>query len=555
MTFHEIALLLVVAAGFGVIAKALKQPLLVGYLFAGLVLSLLGMVRNVEVASGLGQIGVTLLLFLVGLEMKLTDLKSIGKVALLTGIGQIVFTSAVGFFLALALGFGVLPSVYIAVALTFSSTIIMVKLLGQKNALDSLYGKIAIGFLLVQDLVAVLILMFLSGLGRGGLTVVDYFSIVFKGGALLLSVWFLSKKVLPMLFEKFIAVSDELLFITSIAWALGVAALVAGPLGFTLEIGGFLAGLSLSNLPEHLTIAGKTRGLRDFFLTIFFMALGTKLVVGPVASIIFPALVFSTFVLVGNPLIVLAIMGVLGYKKRTGFLAGLTVAQISEFSLILVAMGATLGHVDERVVALVVLVGVITMTLSTYLVLGAEEVYKLVQKPLSIFEKKKTREAALSQEKEMRDHIIMVGCDRTGRALLPFLTKKAPVLVVDFNPAVFENLTANKIPVLFGDINEPEILDIARLRWARLVISTTSNGDANLRLLERIKAKRASIKVIMAAAEKKEAIRLYEKGADLVVVPEMIAGEYIRHILRTYGMGDRLDKIGKSHFNRLIGRI
>lgn len=555
MEFSQIALLLVVAAGFGVVAKALKQPLLVGYLFAGLVLSLLGMVRNVEVASGLGQIGVTLLLFLVGLEMKLTDLKSIGKVALLTGIGQIVFTSAVGFFLALALGFGVLPSVYIAVALTFSSTIIMVKLLGQKNALDSLYGKIAIGFLLVQDLVAVLILMFLSGLGRGGLTVVDYFSIVFKGGALLLSVWFLSKKVLPMLFEKFIAVSDELLFIASIAWALGVAALVAGPLGFTLEIGGFLAGLSLSNLPEHLTIAGKTRGLRDFFLTIFFMALGTKLVVGPVASIIFPALIFSTFVLVGNPLIVLAIMGVLGYKKRTGFLAGLTVAQISEFSLILVAMGATLGHVDGRVVALVVLVGVITMTLSTYLVLGAEEVYKLIQKPLSIFEKKKTREAALSQEKEMRDHIIMVGCDRTGRALLPFLTKKAPVLVVDFNPAVFENLTANKIPVLFGDINEPEILDIARLRWARLVISTTSNGDANLRLLERIKAKRAGIKVIMAAAEKKEAIRLYEKGADLVVVPEMIAGEYIRHILRTYGLGERLDKIGKSHFNRLIGRI
>lgn len=554
MEFSQIALLLVVAAGFGVVAKALKQPLLVGYLFAGLVLSLLGFVRNVEVASGLGQIGVTLLLFLVGLEMKLTDLKSVGKVALLTGVGQIVFTSAVGFFLALVLGFGVLPSVYIAVALTFSSTIIMVKLLGQKNALDSLYGKIAIGFLLVQDLVAVLILMFLSGLGKGGLSVVDYFAIVFKAGALLVSVWFLSKKVLPMLFEKFIAVSSELLFIASIAWALGVAALVAGPLGFTLEIGGFLAGLALSNLPEHLTIAGRTRSLRDFFLTIFFMALGTKLVVGPVGSILFPATVLSTFVLVGNPLIVLAIMGVLGYKKRTGFLAGLTVAQISEFSLILVAMGESLGHVDERVVALVVLVGVVTMTLSTYMVLGAEEIYKLIKKPLSVFEKKKTHEAALSEEREMRDHIILVGCDRTGRALLPFLVRKAPVLVIDFNPAVFENLTANKIPVLFGDVNEPETLDIAKLRWARLVISTTSNGDDNLRLLERVKAKRAGIKVIMAASDRKEAVRLYEKGADLVVVPEMIAGEYLRHILRTYGMGDRINKIGKSHFNRLIGK-
>lgn len=552
--FSQIALLLVVAAGFGIVARALKQPLLVGYLFAGLILSVFGMVRNVEVASGLGQIGVTLLLFLVGLEMKLTDLKSIGKVALLTGVGQIIFTSAMGLFLARILGFGILPSVYIALALTFSSTIIGVKLLGAKNALDGLYGKIVIGFLLVQDLVAILILMFLSGMSRGDFGVVDYFAIVFKGGALLLSVWFLSKKILPMIFEKFIALSDELLFIASIAWALGLASLVAGPLGFTLEVGGFLAGLALSNLPEHLTIAAKTRGLRDFFLTIFFMALGTKLVVGPVGSIFLPALGLSLFVLVAKPLIVLAMMGGLGYKKRTGFLTGLTVAQISEFSLILVAMGATLEHVDESVVALVILVGVITMTLSTYMVGGAEKIYKLVSHLLSIFERSNTREAALTVEREMRDHIIMVGCDRTGRALLPFLMRRAPVLVIDFNPKVFETLTANKTPVLFGDVNEPEIMDIAKLRWARLVISTISNGQDNLKLLELIKSKKASIKVIMAAATRKEAIRLYEKGADLVVVPEMIAGEYMRHILKTYGMGDKIDKIGKSHFMRLIGK-
>lgn len=554
MEFAQIALLLVAAAFSGVIAKGLKQPLIVGYLFAGLLLSSLGWVSDIEVFSGLGQIGVALLLFLVGLEMNLKELPVIGKVALITGLGQILFTSVIGFLISSLLGFPFVTSVYIAVALTFSSTIIIVKLLSEKKDLDSLYGRISIGFLLVQDFVAVLILVYLAGIGRGAVGSLDYLFIGLKALLLLAGVWILSKKALPFIFDKYLARSQELLFISSIAWALGISSLVAGPVGFTYEIGGFLAGLALSNLPEHLQIASKTRPLRDFFLTIFFLSLGTKLAIGNLSEIVFPATIFSIFVLIGNPLIVLSILGALGYKKRTSFLAGLTVAQISEFSLIIVAMGFSLGHIPESVVAIVIFVAVITMTTSTYLILGAEKIFKSLKHVLTLFEKRVTKEEALTSAEEFSDHVVLVGAGRTGHSLAKFLLKKGvDVLVIDFNPRIFTRYTADKIPVLFGDINDSEIQEIAKIEKSRMVISTISNLMDNLSLLEDIKRTKAKPVTIFTALTRHEALKYYEKGVDKVVLPQTVAGDHIRHILKTYGIASsRIGRLGKSHFERLI---
>jgi len=554
MDFNQLAILLVVAGVFGVVAKILRQPLLIGYLFAGITLAVSGIITDTESLTSLGQIGVALLLFLVGLEMNLQEIPTIGKVALYTGIGQIVFTSIIGFFLALLLGFGTLPAIYIAVALTFSSTIIMVKLLSEKKDLGSLYGKISIGFLLVQDFVAMIILMFLAGLGQGGLSIGEYGLIAIKAIVLFASIWVLSKKVLPRFFEKYVANSTELLFVVSIAWALGISALVAGPLGFTLEIGGFLAGLALSNLPEHLQIVSRTKPLRDFFLTIFFLLLGTKLAVGGLGAILFPGIVFSLFVLIGNPIIVLIIMGFLGYKKRTSFKAGLTVAQISEFSFVLMAMGASLGHLGSTEVAVVVLTGVVTMTISTYMIMESDKIFHFLKKPLSLFEKRRTKEQPLLGKTDMRDHVVLIGCDKTGSALLPFL-KRASInlLVVDYNPRLFNRLTADKIPVLFGDINDTDVLHAAALGNAKLIISTVANLKVNLVLLSDLKSMKAKAKTVFTSLSKSEATTLYEKGADYVVVPDSIAGEHMRHVFVTYGLSsEKLSKLGKNHFKRLL---
>ena len=554
MSFADVSLFIVVAALVGVIAKALKQPLLIGYLFAGFLLSVFGLVKDPETASTLGQIGVALLLFLVGIEMNLRELPSIGKVALFTGLGQIVFTSLVGFLIVFFLGFSFLPAVYIAIALTFSSTIIIIKLLSEKGDLSSLYGKIAVGFLLVQDFVAVAILMFLAGLRTGDLGYGQFLFTGFKAVALFASVWFLSRKVLPDIFEKFVASSSEMLFIASIAWALGISALVGGPLGFSYEIGGFLAGIALSNLPEHLGVASKTRPLRDFFLTVFFLLLGTQLLVGDVGAVLVPAAILSVFVLIGNPLIVLVIMGLLRYRKRTSFMASVTVAQISEFSFILMAMGAYLGHVSRSEVALVIMVGVITMTASTYLILGSEKIFSVLKNFLSVFERKKTHEQALLYDRNFTDHIVLVGCDRMGRGLLSFFRKKGLLfLVVDYNPKVFFFLTAEKHPVLFGDISDPEIMDLAKMDKARMVISTVTNFNSNLSLLAHIRGLARKPLSILKSSDRDEAIRLYEAGADYVLVPEIITGEYLRHVFASHGLGEeRIRKMGKGHFNRLI---
>jgi Kef-type K+ transport system membrane component KefB len=554
MGFPELALLLVIAALFGVLARALRQPLLIGYLGAGVLLSSLGVLKDPEAIGSLGKIGVALLLFLMGLEMNFRDLSSLGKTVLVTGLGQIVFTSVLGFLIALALGFSTLSSLYISIALTFSSTIIVIKLLSEKNDLGSLYGKIVVGFLLLQDLVAILIIMFLAGLGNGEFGITSFGVIGIKAALLFASVLLLSKKVLPYLFEKFVSSSSELLFVVSIAWALGIAAFVGGPLGFSFEIGGFLAGLSLSNLPEHLGIASKTRPLRDFFLTIFFLTLGTQLLVGDVRMFLGPAAIFSIFVLIGNPLILLAIMGMLRYKKRTSFLASISIAQISEFSLILMAMGLSLGHVTSSEFAMVVVVGVVTMIGSTYLISGADKIYLLLKNFLSIFERSNTREDALLTERQFSDHIVLVGCDRTGSALISFFErKKIPFLVVDFNPKIYHRLSADGRPVLFGDINDPEILGLCKLDRARFVISTVSSISENLTVLEYIKGLRRKPVSVFRAVSKADAVKLYHAGATYVLVPEIIAGEYLRHIFLAHGMGEeRFKKMGKSHFNRLM---
>ncbi len=547
---------MVVAAVFGVVAKFFKQPVLIGYLFAGLVLAYLGLIHDTEGLEALGKIGIALLLFLVGLEMNIKELPSLGKVAMFTGIGQIVFTSVLGFLIALVLGYAPIPALYIAVALTFSSTIIIVKLLSEKGDLGSLYGKIAVGFLLVQDFVAILILMFLAGLKNGQASPIEFVLIGIKAVLLFIVVWFLSKKILPFLFNKFVATSPELMFVGSVAWALGVSSLVGGPLGFSFEIGGFLAGLALSNLPEHLNVAAKTRPLRDFFLTIFFLVLGSQLLIHDVSGIIGPSIVFSLFILIGNPLIVLIIMGIMKYKKRTSFLASVTVAQISEFSFILMSMGYSLGHFGEKEVAMVVLVGVVTMTASTYLILGADKIYTKIKNYLSVFERKGSRDEVLVSEADLSDHVVLVGGGRTGKSLISYFKKShIPFVVIDYNPKVFTNLAADKISVILGDIDDTDVLQLAKIDKSRLVVSAAPNLQDNLSLLEYVKTLSSRPIVIVKSSTREEALKLYEAGASYVLLPEVIAGEYLRHVFVSHGLSEtRIKKMGKGHFNRLVFR-
>ncbi len=363
--FSEFALLLMISAAAGAMSLWLRQPVLIAYIVVGIVAgpAVLGVVTAHDQIDLLAQIGVAILLFVVGLKLDLQHIRHIGPVALATGLGQLAFTIIFGFILILLMGKSPMEAIYVAVALTFSSTIIIVKLLSDKKEIDSLHGRIAVGFLIVQDLAVVLAMMVMSALrvsADAGISEVA-FSLVWRVALAAASIYVLMRYVLPKV-VALMARSQELLLVFAIAWGTGLAALGEWA-GFSKEAGAFLAGFSLASTVYRDAINARLTGIRDFLLLFFFIDLGAKLDFSTLGGEIWPAVVLSLFVLIGNPLIVMAIMGYMGYRKRTGFLAGLTVAQISEFSIIFVAMGISLGHVGGSALGLTTLVGVVTIAL------------------------------------------------------------------------------------------------------------------------------------------------------------------------------------------------
>lgn len=285
------------------------------------------------------------------------------------------------------------------------------------------------------------------------------------------------------------------------------------------------------------------------------MVLGSKMIVTGVGEIAGPAIILSLFVLIGNPLIVLIIMGISGYRRRTSLLAGLTVAQISEFSLILMAMGESLGHINRSQTVLVLMVGIVTMTLSTYMILGGERLYSILKRYLTLFERKKILEPVWDGEVDLEDHVVLVGCDRTGKRLVSLFKKnKISFIVIDFNPKVYQQLRGKNIPVILGDFDEEEIREKAGVKKARMIISTVSNVHDNLILLESLpNIKSSSGPVLIFTAQTPEDARvLYQKGASYVIVPQFVAGDYLRHLIKTHGAGSKITKLGKSHYKRLL---
>ncbi len=555
--FISLAIVMGLAALGGIIAKLLKQPAIIGYIFAGILLTAMGFSRNFETQEFigiLGQVGVTLLLFLVGLELPVKELSRLGKTALITGIGQIVFTAGIGYVISILMGFSTIASLYLSLALAFSSTVIVVNLLSTKNDLQSLYGRISVGFLLVQDFVAIGILVFLAGLsGSNGIGIWGISQIAIKGLTLVVLAAWLSEKIMPKILD-FVSQSSELLFIVSVGWCLAVAALVGSPLiGFSPELGGFLAGIALASVSENKQIISKVKPLRDFFVTLFFVFLGSNIQVANFGEILGPSLIFSTFVLIGNPIILMILLGLLGFKKRVAFLCGLTVAQISEFSFIIVNMAYKVGHVDEKTLSVTALVGLITMLVSTYLIIYAEKLYHLIGKYLPYYEHK-SKIANLDKIKSSRSDVYLIGHNRIGKVILPIFNKMGvSVTVVDFDPQVLHELTLNsETKSVYGDISDMELYRELELEKSRLIISTVSDINDNNLLLEFVQNLKVKPILILVSNNDSEAKILYNKGADFILVPHSIGGEYLATLFEDRGINrSYIIKRGLAHAKSL----
>ncbi len=540
------------AALLGAWASFLRLPLIISYILAGLILGPV-LINNshIETFTLLRDLGLSFLLFLVGLEIKTGELKSFGKQALIIGAIQIVVTTILGFLLALCLGFSSVASLYIAIALTFSSTVIVVKLLTEKRDFDSLYGKLAVSILLLQDVAAIFVLILLPAIGKEGEFGFGKFFITIAVGLVLVGlVYYLSKKVLPHLFER-LARNLELLFLTSLAWLLLISA-ISGKLGFSIEIGAFLAGLGLASLKEEHQIAARIRPLRDFFIVIFFIILGSQLVVDFSVATIGIAIILSGFVLFLKPLLVMFVVGRLGFRRRTAFMTGLTLSQISEFSLVIIFLGSRQGLLPDSVVAILTLTAFITIACSSYLLSFATKIYRKFEKYLKFVERK-GEQLETNLELNLDGHTVLIGCNRLGWEILKQLQKQAKdILVVDFNPTVVKALQELKVNYLFGDITDPDIWRGANIEKSEVVISTIFDPEDTLELLDSLKALPNSPIVFVTAAEREWAVKFYQGGADYVIVPRVLSGHQVAHLLTNQKLEEiREGKLKHEHLEEL----
>jgi Kef-type K+ transport system membrane component KefB len=548
--FTEISLVIAFATLVSILMRKLKQPLIIGHILSGILLgpAIFGIIKSNETIELLGSFGIALLLFLVGLGLNPRIIKEVGKVSVLTGLGQIIFTTLAGVGVSLLFGYELIPSLYIAVALTFSSTIIILKLLTDKREHNKLYGKISIGFLLVQDVVATIALVIASASGGDNISAGSIGLLILKGLLLVLATIAAAQFIIKPL-SNFLSRTQELLFLFAIAWGFGIATLFY-EFGFSLEVGALVAGVTLASMNYAQEIASRLRPLRDFFIVVFFIALGAKLNFSGIGDTILQTIGFSALVLIGNPLIVMGIMGILGYTKKTGFKAGLAVAQISEFSLIFILLGFKNGQISEEVVSLVTIVGIITIAASSYMISYSDGLFRFFEKYLSVFERKKVK-----SEKEVRGGFdaVLVGYRRGGSEytkVLSNMTKK--YTVIDYDPEAIEELDRRQIPYVYGDATDPELLDEIDLTHAKLIILHISDHSSNRSLVEYISQNNNKTVIICHADSAHEAAELYGLGASYVMLPHFLGSEKMSTFIKRNGFQKiEYQKFREKHLTQL----
>ncbi len=528
--FFEIALVIVFAGLVALLFRFLKQPMMIAYLATGLLVgpSLLDIAQSGEVFATLSSIGIAFLLFLVGLHLNWRNIKDVGMIALLAGVGQVIFTTSIGYILIRFLGFDVVTSVVAALAFAFSSTIIIVKLLADKEDLERFYGRISVGVLIVQDIIAMVVLLAVAAFGTeaDSIAALVGFSIL-KLAAVIVALLLIARYILPHVM-RFAAHSQELLFLTAVAWCFALAGGLTF-LGFGIETGALLAGISLAGTEFRREIDSKIRPLRDFFVIIFFIVLGTQLSVDALTDSVWIGLILSVFILVGNPLILLTVLRLFGYHPRTGFLVGVTMAQVSEFSFILLATAFTTGLIGEEMMSIATIVAMVTIGVSTYLIKYNERIYEHLEWMFAWMDSVPENK---DDKGEPGPSVVLFGYHNMGSTILPAIKQlKEDYLVVDFNPAIIDKLSKTRIPHIYGDMGSRDFLSYIKADKSKLIISTIPDVAANSDMIEYLKIKRSRAAVVVTAKSDLDAKKMYEAGATFVIVPTILGGELFGQIL------------------------
>jgi len=529
--FIQISVLLGITVSVAFLMRALRQPLLIAYLLAGIIAG--PMFLNLLQSGGqtfdtLAEFGVVLLLFVVGLSLNIHHIRNIGKVAIISGLTQITFTTTIGFLLLLAMKFPFSSAIYLAMALTFSSTIVIVKLLSEKKDTDSVYGRYTIGVMVVQDIVAIFIMMVVTSLGKGNDLWMEIGTLVGKIFILIGFVGIVARYIVPKILEP-VAKSGEFLFIFTVTWCFGIASLLYW-LGFSLEIGAIMAGLSLGSSPYHSEIASRIKPLRDFFIVIFFIILGSEMSLTNISNIWGIGVVLSVFILVGNPFILYLVFRMLKFTRRNSFLSGVTAAQVSEFGFVLLIVGRNANHIVGTELEIFTLVALITIFTSSYIITYNDQVFDFLKPFFALFGPDKCKQ--IEEKEELYDAFVF-GYHRIGWKICEALAEKnIKYAVVDYNPDAIKRLKERGITAFFGDGTDIEFLESLSLDKAKIIISTMPEHEDELILFKYIRKYNKKAIVIGNLYHNTYLDDLYEAGANYVMMTHLLGGQWISDVLK-----------------------
>ncbi len=531
--FIQLGIVFIISAFVTFLLRLIKQPQILSYVLVGI---LIGPVLQYfagkqlidpTIIESTSLIGIAFLLFIVGLEMDLKALRSVTLISTLGSSLQLVLTSVVGFLASLLLGFLGLEAAYIGLIVALSSTMVVMKILSDRRELNTLHGKICVGFLIMSDAVAIIALSIFSSLN--GFSAPLFFLIIGKLFLLFGIAYLLSMYLFPAIF-RFAARNQELLLISSLAVCF-VFSLAFYYLGFSIAIGAFIAGITLGNLEYRLEIISKVKNLKDFFALLFFVSLGMALSLSVIVEKWVVIIVLLFIVLIWKPWLIMTICTLFKYTKKPSFLSANALAQSGEFSLILAAQGLALGHISQDLLSITVFVTLTSIVLSSYYIEYSSFFYKILRRPLQIFNRFRT-EGLEYLPTTKKPKIILCGHNRAGYRILKNLHKlKDDILVIDYNPEVIARMIQQQYHCLYGDVTDDEIMERMNFPKIEMLISTVPDVKDNLLLVKKVREANAKAQIIITAGNIDEAMLLYKEGADYVVLPYFLGGEHASQII------------------------
>ena len=551
-TFFQLGLIVILSAAAIFLLRLLRQPQILAYVLVGIIITpLLHLVTDTGIIESMSIVGIAFLLFLVGLEMDLSALKSVALISTLGALMQVAFLFLIGYFISVVVGFLPITAIYLGLIVAFSSTMVVLKTLSDRRELQTLHGRIVIGILLMQDVVAIFALSLIDSVGSFNFLLLGLGIAKFL---LLFAVAFLSSKYFfPFLF-RYAARHQEMLLVLSLAVCFAFS-LVFQRLGFSLAVGAFIAGICLGNLQYRVEMIAKMRSLRDFFALLFFVSLGMALSLTAVRQHWVLLIILLVLTLIVKPVVVLLLCSLFKYAKKPSFFTANALGQIGEFSLIFAAQGLQQGHLSQELFSLVVLDALLSITITSYVIKYQYRLYALFSGPLRIF----TRFTAEGMEylpTEVQPQIILCGHNRIGYSILKHLQKfRQKVLVVDYDPEVITSLVKEGYHCLYGDVTDEEILERMHLPRISLLISTVPGVQDNLRLIKKVRSVNKKANVVVTAADIESALLFYAQGATYVIMPHFLGGEQVGKMIgQLHFKSGELFQEGKKHIEHIQER-